>query len=126
MEVVGDLVFIKPMLSKMVTENPLKNENRATPIDFTYPLRDAHMMGLRIPKEYEIVQLPQPIKVLLPNNGGTFIYNVIEMDHIVHLSSTILLEKTTFTPQEYQGIRDFFEYVVNKHQEDIVLKKIGS
>ncbi|MCB0839770.1 MAG: DUF3857 domain-containing protein [Bacteroidetes bacterium] len=125
-EVVGDLVFIKPMLSKMVTENPLKNENRATPIDFTYPLRDAHMMGLRIPKEYEIVQLPQPIKVLLPNNGGTFIYNVIEMDHIVHLSSTILLEKTTFTPQEYQGIRDFFEYVVNKHQEDIVLKKIGS
>lgn len=122
---VEDLVFIKPMLIKTVTNNPFVAEKRITPVDFTYPLRDSHMLGIRIPDDYEIAQLPQPIRVLLPNNGGSFTYNVLEMGNILHLTSTIYLNKTTFSPSEYESIRTFFEYIVNKHQEDIVLRKVA-
>ncbi|MDX2246701.1 MAG: DUF3857 domain-containing protein [Bacteroidia bacterium] len=121
---VDDLVFLKPMMVKMVSENPFVEKNRLTPVDFTYPLRDSHMLGLRIPEGYEVAQLPQPIRVILPNNGGSFTYNVLEMGKILHLTSTILLNKTTFQPSEYEAIRTFFEYVVAKHQEDVILRKI--
>ncbi|MEZ4826389.1 MAG: hypothetical protein R3C61_08855 [Bacteroidia bacterium] len=120
----GDLLFLKPMMIKMVSENPFVEKKRQTPLDFTYPLRDSHMLGLRIPEGYEVAQLPQPIRVVLPNNGGSFTYNVLEMGKILHLTSTILLNKTTYSPNEYEAIRTFFDYVVNKHQEDVILRKI--
>jgi len=32
--------------------------------------------------------------------------------------------KTFFLPQEYDGLRQFFDYVVKKQAEQIVLKKV--
>ena len=108
----------------MVSENPFPDSDRQVPVDLTYPLREAHLLGLRIPKGYEVAQLPQPIRVELPNDAGAFTFNVLNFNDIIHVSSSIFLNKTIFLPDEYEGIRVFFEYVVQKHAEDIVLKKV--
>ena len=123
-EVAGDHMIIQPMMIKMVAQNPFQREERITPVDFPYPMSDSHMLGLRIPEGYSIAQLPKPIRVILPNNAGAFTYNVLEMGNIVHFTSSIQINKTTFMPEEYEGIRSFFEFVVRKHQEDIILRKI--
>ncbi len=123
-ERVGDLLFIKPMMTKMVEENPFDEDQRTTPVDLNYPLRESHLLGLRIPPGYQIEQLPEPIKVMMPDNSGMFIFNVLELDNIVHVSSTIYVNQTVFLPSEYAAIQTFFDYIVLKHQEDIVLKRI--
>jgi len=123
-EQVDELLFIKPLMTKMVSENPFPDSDRQVPVDLTYPLREAHLLGLRIPKGYEVAQLPQPIRVELPNDAGAFTFNVLNFNDIIHVSSSIFLNKTIFLPDEYEGIRVFFEYVVQKHAEDIVLKKV--
>jgi len=82
------------------------------------------MIGIRLPEGYEVAQAPTPIRVLLPNGGGSFTYNVLEMGNIIHFTSAININQTTYPPEQYAGIRDFFQYVVNKHQEDIVIRKI--
>lgn len=120
----GDLIFIKPMMTKMVEENPFGEEERSTPVDLNFPLRESHLLGLRIPAGYQIEQLPEPIRVKMPGNSGSFIFNVLEMNDIIHVSSTIYLNQTVFLPSEYLAIKTFFDYVVRKHQEDIVLKKV--
>lgn len=122
-EKIDDLIIIQPMMTKKVAENPFSQKERAMPVDLTYPLRESHLLGLRIPDNYEVVQLPQPQRVMLPNDAGLFVYNVMEMDQILHISSCIFLNQTVFLPSEYQGIRTFFDYIVRKHSEDIVLKR---
>jgi hypothetical protein len=122
-EKIDDLIIIQPMMTKQVAENPFSDEERAMPVDLTYPLRESHLLGLRIPDNYEVVQLPQPQRVMLPNDAGLFVYNVMEMGNILHISSCIFLNQTVFLPSEYQGIRTFFDYIVRKHSEDIVLKR---
>jgi transglutaminase-like putative cysteine protease len=124
---IGDLLVIQPMMNKRMTENPFSEEDRAVPVDLTYPLRESYLLGIRIPDGYEVAQLPQPQKVMLPNKAGLFVFNVMEMENILHVSSCIFLNQTVFLPEEYQGIRVFFDYIVRKHAEDIVLKrKAGS
>ncbi len=123
-EKVADLIFIKPMMTKMMSENPFQEPDRSTPIDLNYPIRESHLLGLRIPPGYKIEQVPEPIRVVMPGNAGEFVFNVLEMDDIVHVSSSILVNQTVFLPSEYLGIRTFFDYIVRKHQEDIVLKRI--
>ncbi|GAB4407502.1 MAG: hypothetical protein OHK0039_10040 [Bacteroidia bacterium] len=122
-EVVGDVIIINPMMAQAMSRNPFPQKERSTPVDLTHPLREAHMLGLRIPEAFQVEQLPLPIRVVLPNNAGTFTYNVLQMDNILHFTSTLYLNKTVFLPGEYEGIRTFFDYVVNKHQEDLVLKR---
>jgi len=116
-----DVIIIKPMMIKQLKENPFPIQDRSTPIDLLRPLRDSHLIGLRLPEGYTVAQLPQPIKVSLPNGAGTFIYNVMQNDNILHLSSSIFLNQTVFMPQEYGNLRKFFEYIVSKHDEDIVI-----
>ncbi|MEM6806295.1 MAG: DUF3857 domain-containing protein, partial [Bacteroidota bacterium] len=120
----GEIIIIKPMMIKAVLQNPFEKAFRNTPVDFPYPLTDSHMIGIRLPEGYEVAQAPSPIRVLLPNDGGSFTYNVLEMGNIIHFTSAIHINQTTYAPEEYSGIRDFFEYVVSKHQEDIVIRKI--
>lgn len=120
----GEIIIIKPMMIKAVLQNPFDNEIRNTPVDFPYPLTDSHMIGIRLPEGYEVAQAPTPIRVVLPNGGGSFTYNVLEMGNIIHFTSAININQTTYPPEQYAGIRDFFQYVVNKHQEDIVIRKI--
>lgn len=122
-ERVGDLLFLRPMLIKQVTENPFRQASRSAPVDLSYPLRESYLLGVRLPEGFVVEQLPEPVRVVLPHGGGTFVYNVTEIDNILHISSTIYLDQTLFMPEEYSVIQDFFRYVVQKHQESVVLKR---
>lgn len=121
-----DLIFIKPMLMRSLARNPFQSPDRTAPIDLTYPVWEAHMLGLEIPAGYEIAQLPASIRVIMPGNAGQFMYNVMDLGNILHITSSIQINRTRFSAEEYQAIRQFFEYVVNKHQEDIVIKKVAN
>jgi len=120
---VEDLMFIRPLLTKSIIENPFQSEERIAPIDLPCPIREYYLLGLEIPEGFEIIQTPNPIRVLMPNDAGEFTYNVLIDESIVHVSSTIFIEKTNYLPQEYEEIKTFFEYIIRKHEEDIVLKR---
>lgn len=120
----GDVLILKPMLMRTLLQNPFVSERRTAPVALPYPIWEAHMLGLRIPEGYEIAQAPESIRVIMPGDAGQFIYNVLLSDNILHVTSSIEINRTRYSPEEYQGIKDFFEYIVRKHQEDIVIKKV--
>lgn len=122
-EVSSDVMIVQPMLIRQLKENPFTQENRTTPVDLTHPIREAHLLGLEIPAGYEVVQTPRPTRVILPNGGGTFVYNITQMGNIIHVSSSIFLDQTLFLPQEYPNLKEFFKLVVSKHEEDIILAR---
>ena len=117
------LLFVKPLLTKSILDNPFSSQERVAPIDLPCPVREYYLLGLEIPKGYEVVQTPAPIRVVMPNDAGEFSFNVIQDDEFLHVSSTIFITKTHYIPQEYEEIRTFFDYIVRKHEEDIVLRK---
>lgn len=120
----GDILILKPMLMRTLLQNPFIEERRTAPVALPYPIWEAHMLGLRIPDGYEIAQTPESIRVIMPGGAGQFVYNVLLSDNILHVTSSIEINRTRYSPEEYQGIKDFFEYIVRKHQEDIVIKKV--
>lgn len=123
-EVAGELMFIRPVMAWPILENPFPQMERMTPVDLTFPLQEAYMLGLILPEGYEIEQLPQPVKVVMPNNGGTFTFNVFLDGNILHLTSVLQLNQTLFLPEEYESVQAFFNYITTKHEEDIILKRI--
>ncbi len=117
------LLFVKPLLTKSILDNPFSSQERVAPIDLPCPVREYYLLGLEIPEGYEVVQTPAPIRVVMPNKAGEFSFNIIRDEEFLHVSSTIFITKTHYIPQEYEEIKLFFDYIVRKHEEDIVLRK---
>ncbi|MDX1908664.1 MAG: hypothetical protein SF053_16630 [Bacteroidia bacterium] len=121
---IGELLIVRPSVTRVLLDLTLEDESRLTPVDLVYPVRDSYLIGLRIPEGYEIAQLPQAVRVTMPDRGATFVFQAVQIDKIIYLSSSVFMERTLYMPEEYVNLKAFLQYVTTKHQEDIVLKKI--
>ncbi len=116
-------MYLNPMLSEAMTENPFKLEVRTFPIDYGYGYSYTYIFNLELPEGYEIEELPEATRVALPNKGGSFMYNIAAKENTLQLMSKFSIKQTLFQPEEYPLIKQFYDMIVAKHAEQIVLKK---
>ncbi|MEN0047030.1 MAG: DUF3857 domain-containing protein [Bacteroidota bacterium] len=120
-----DLIYISPVIYSNFKENPFKAEKRYSNIDYPYQFLDQYIFELEIPEGYRIEQLPELTNLVLPNSGGSFQYMVMESAGKIKISSTIRLKQTQFLPTEYPAIKTMYDLIIEKHGEQIVLKKVA-
>jgi hypothetical protein len=119
----GDILYLNPMVSNKIAENPFKAETRVYPVDFGSPFEQMTMGKFVIPAGYEIAELPAPKMFLLPEGGGKYAYNMVKVGDAVQFSSQLVINKPLFAQTEYPTIREFYNQVVAKQAEQIVIKK---
>jgi len=119
----GNMLYLKPMLSEGTKENLLKAKERVYPIDFAFPIEETFMATFELPKGYSVVELPKNIALNLPENGGRFTYASAVNDNKLTVTSRIQLRKSVYYAEEYPFLQEFFDKIVEKHNEQIVLKK---
>ena len=77
-----------------------------------------------IPEGYVIEEIPKGAKVTLPDDGGRFTYFIgVGEGGKISISSKIQLKKAMYFAEEYETLRAFYDQIVQKHAEQIVLKK---
>jgi hypothetical protein len=122
-QVNADMIYIQPMLHFGYGQNPFINEERKYPVDFYYSRDQTFSLNLSIPEGYELIELPKGIKIVLPENAGSFYFVCQSMGNKVQLNSKIVLNKTQYAVEEYKIIKEFFDQIIAKQSEQIVLKK---
>jgi len=118
-----DIIYFNPIMDALFTENPLKSVNRIYPVEMPYTTDNVYILDMEIPKGYVINEIPKSEKISLNGTDGFFEYIVDNDETNIHLRSHIQIIKTTFTPEEYGSLRDFFAYTIKKQSEQIVFKK---
>jgi Transglutaminase-like superfamily len=124
-ETVGDasILYINPIIHLRIDENPFRLQDRVYPVDFGKATERTYICKIIIPENFVADELPKPKVVVLPNNGGKFTYNVQALGNTVNVTSIITINQSLFTQAEYKGLREFFDLIVSKQAEQIVLKK---
>ena len=121
----GERVYLPSVLQPTFDENPFKLTTRQYPVDIPYPITHRYVLTLKIPEQYEVEQLPQPVIVTIPNNGGKFSFAVQKnAPKMIQIVSSIQLNQLHFEPEEYPFVKQFFDMLIEKQQEQIVLKKL--
>ncbi len=118
------IIAINPCLFETTTVNPFKLPERVYPVEFAYPFNETLMINWTVPDGYTVDFLPKPTSVMLPGNGGRFTYNIIHNGNIITVVSIINLRQTMFIPLEYEYIKAFFDQIITKQSESILLRKI--
>ena len=122
--VAGDKIYFNPIMYNAQKENPFKNPDRKFPVDFGALIEENFIATYTIPQGYVVEEMPKGIKVSLPEDGGKFTYALgISEEGNITISSKIALKKSMYFAEEYETLRKFYDQIVQKHAEQIVLKK---
>ncbi|WKN30373.1 transglutaminase domain-containing protein [Porifericola rhodea] len=119
----GKLIYINPMIADRISENPFKLNERTYPVDYAHPNAKMYMLNLQLPEGYEVEELPEAISVVLPENSAHFTYQAKQMGNIIQLVSKLEINKSRFLAQEYTHLREFYNIIVSKQAEQLVLRK---
>jgi hypothetical protein len=123
MVVAGDMIYLDPFIRQGQKENPFKSEVREYPVDFGSPLEQTFFLKLTVPEGYVVDELPQSKAINMPENGARYIYNIAHSGNQITITSMFHINKSLFSQLEYPYLREFYNQIVAKQAEQIVLKK---
>lgn len=123
-EIIGNKIYMTPLTFLTIKENPFKAETRKYPVDFNFPAKDSYNFSVKIPTGYKVEFLPEPVSVNLIENLGNFKFNVSYSNN--QIQTVVSYEINTFmvSEQDYGALKQFYEIIVNKLNEKIILSKI--
>ena len=119
-----DIIYLNPMFGEGYKENPFKSAIRTYPVEMPYAFDETYLLSADVPTGYEVDELPKSIKVNFDEEGKSFFeYIISQSGGVISFRSRIKLTRSYFLPDEYEILREFFNLVVSKQSEQIVLKK---
>jgi acyl carrier protein len=119
-----DIIYFNPMLGEGYKENLFKAATREYPVEMPYTMDETYNLQMDIPQGYVVDELPKSMMLKLnEDNEGFFEYRISQSANSISFRSRIRIGRANFLPDEYEMLREFFNYVVKKQAEQIVFKK---
>ena len=123
-EIINDKIYVSPLFFLSVNENPFKQETREYPVDFGFPFEDSYNVNIEIPEGYTIETLPAQAKFVTDENMAIFKYLISNTENKIQLRITTTINTAIVSSEFYPTLKDFFQKVIDKQNEKIVLKKL--
>ncbi|MBT1706926.1 transglutaminase-like domain-containing protein [Fulvivirgaceae bacterium PWU5] len=122
--VAGNMIYMNPFVVGQTKENIFKLEAREYPVDFGKPMEKTYLCRITLPDGYAVEELPKPRVIMLPNNAGKYTYSATQSGNQLNIVSMLQINKSLFVMDEYPHLREFYNQLVAKQAEQIVLKKL--
>ncbi|MEL6650396.1 MAG: DUF3857 domain-containing protein [Bacteroidota bacterium] len=119
----GDFIYLQPLLMATMEENPFEKEERSYPVEFGALQERVINFTYTVPEGYEIETLPEPTRVVMPEKAASFLYNTASFGSNIQVMVKMTVDKDFFGPTEYADLRAFYDYVLKKHGEQIILHR---
>jgi hypothetical protein len=119
-----DILYVNPMFGEAWKKNPFKSEERYYPVEMPYTTDQTYLLTMEVPQGYVVDELPKQMVVKLDEKESAFFeYRISQSGSTISLRSRVKFNRTLFTNEEYENLREFFNMIVNKQNEQIVFKK---
>ncbi|TJY36994.1 DUF3857 domain-containing protein [Pontimicrobium aquaticum] len=120
----GGQIFITPLFFLAEKENPFKLEQREYPIDFGYPSEKKYRINISLPEGYDVESMPESVAFTLPENIGSFKYIISRNGSTIQVLVDFAINQPIISAEYYSTIKDLFKQIIDKENEQIILKKM--
>ncbi len=122
-EEINGKIYMSPLFFLTPKINPFKLKERKFPVDFGVPLKDKNTINIKIPEGYKVESLPANIAIGISNNIGVFRYKIVATPTKLIIVSQLQINEAIITPEYYQELKEFYNQMIKKQTERIVLIK---
>lgn len=119
----GSALHWVPLQYERIFENPFKENLRVYPVEFLYPISQVVSMEIKVPAGYKIVRLPKSVRYADAGNVSRYSFVCDLTDSTIKINSSLNIRTSIFTSEEYEGLKRFYQLVVDKMNEEIVMEK---
>jgi hypothetical protein len=123
-EMIGNKMFINPMLLFALTKNPFFQEKRKMPIYFGYPKQEKYNINIEIPEGYAVESIPKAMKIATDDKVLLFTINALTEGNKIQIIITRDINAAVLAADYYEDLKQFFQKIIEKQNEKIVLKKV--
>ena len=120
----ADIVYFNPFLGETIKKNPFTAAERFYPVEMPYTQNNVYSLSMEIPAGYKVDELPKSTRIMLNTDEGMFEYLISNDGANIQMRSRLVIKKANFLNEDYQTLRDFYAFIVNKEAEQVVFKKI--
>jgi hypothetical protein len=120
----SDICYISPVIYSYFNKNPFSAVRRKYIIEMPYRMDNIYLLSMDIPKGYKVEEMPASTRISLGEKDGFFEYVIEKNGDTIQLQMRMKINKTFFTTDEYSNLREFFDRVVKKENEQIVFRKL--
>ena len=120
-----EIIYVNPNFGLGFKKNPFAAAERTYPVEMPYIQEDIITASIEVPKGYAVDEIPRQMMLKLDATGQTFYeYRISQSGNQISFSGKLKIANTIFKPDDYELLREFFNHVVRKQNEQIVFKKI--
>jgi hypothetical protein len=123
-EIIGGKIYVNPLLFFTAEHNPFKQEIRQFPVDYGYPSLEKYMINIQIPEGYKVETLPVSSAITMEDNLGSFKFIVNSTGTGIQIATTQQINSAIIPSEYYSMVKDFYQGMITKENEKIVLTKI--
>lgn len=119
----GGLIYLNPFFFRPVKESPFKSTVRDIPVEYPYPSMVSLSVNIRLPEGCTVDECPENLSLQTPD-GGLVAKVVVGANYgAVIVQVKLNINKTLFLQTEYNEMCQFYEALVKKCNEMVVIKK---
>jgi hypothetical protein len=119
----SNIIYFNPIIKDPYSKNPFESAERNYPVEMPYPINETYIINIEVPRGYDVDELPKSTAVSFNETEGLFKYIISRNGDVISLKSTIKFNQADFSPDDYANLREFFDYIVKAHNQQIVFKK---
>ena len=119
----ADKILLSPLLFLGIHNNPFKSEERKFPVFYNYPFIRSIIINLRIPDTYEIDNIPEKAVYTLPENLGEYSLEIKPVPGGLSVKSVFAVNTSVIGPQHYKALKEWYDKIIAKQREPVVLRK---
>jgi hypothetical protein len=116
-------IYFNTNLFSTIEENPFKNENRFSDIDFGYRNNYSISGVYKLPAGFKIDAMPKNVTIVMPDQSIIFKRTIAEDNGSIAVRYVVNHRKTVYFMEDYQDLRGFYKKMYDMLSEQIVLKK---
>jgi hypothetical protein len=85
---------------------------------------ETYILTMDVPEGYTVDEIPKQMVVKLDEKeSALFEYRISQSGTTISLRSRLKVSRTLYANEEYENLREFFNLIVKKQNEQIVFKK---
>jgi hypothetical protein len=115
-------LIISPFLNFYISENRLTQPSRSYPIDLTYANTEVYRCSILIPEGYKTLSLPENFN--LDDELVKISVSYAVNNGLIEMNCTYGFKKAVYGAADYTKIKYYFDVIVKKFHEQIVLTRI--
>jgi len=122
-ENMGNIIYFNPVVVDRIEKNPFKLDTRNYPVDYNYLYNQHYEFNYELPEGFKIEEKPEDINIELPGNAASYEYKVVPSDTGFKVIISFNINKRQLLPEDYQSLKVFYNQIIEKEKEQIVLEK---